>query len=305
MANIISVIIPIYKVEKYLDQCMESIVEQTYSTLDIILIDDGSTDGSAAACDSWAEKDSRIRVVHKKNGGLSSARNAGLDICIGDYITFVDSDDWVEPTYVSTQYWALIDNRAQVCSANMIEHYEDTGKTRPIVKKGFIAEPEETLMMLYNQNEFPVGAAPKMYSANIWNKMRFPEGRNYEDAYTTYLAVAAAQKIVHLSETVYHYRIRSGSIMTSVFSLGSLDRVKAWKENYLFCKDRFPNVAPYARMFWLEHIPALLSQFPQKMNEDEKTAKKWLKHEIWENMGFILLKMPLKKIYWQMKGLLL
>lgn len=302
--SIVTVIVPVYMVEKYVDQCINSIIEQTYSNLEIILIDDGSCDNCSEICDSWAMKDERIIVIHKENGGLSSARNAGLDICKGDYITFIDSDDWVEQDYISVMHKALADNQAEVCSANMNEYDEDTGTVHKISKNAFIAGPEETLMKLYKTYEFPVGSAPKMYSADIWTELRFPVGHNYEDAYTTYLAVDSAQRIIHLSDALYFYRVRSGSIMTSSFSLSSLDRVRAWKENYLFCKEKYPDVAPYARIQWLEHIPLLLAQFPKKMNESEKEAKKWLKSEIVDNIGFVLFKMPYKKTYYQLKGLL-
>ena len=300
--SLVTVIVPVYKVEEYLEQCLKSIIEQTYTNLEVIIIDDGSSDSCSAICDSWAIKDDRIIVVHKENGGLSSARNAGLDICNGDYITFVDSDDWIECEYVFAMHKAMADNGAEVCSSNMNSYDEDTGRIQQISKKAFIAEPEEALMKMY-KNEFPVSAAPKMYFASIWKELRFPVGHNYEDAYTTYLAVDAAQKILHVSDALYYYRVRSGSIMTSSFSLSSLDRVRAWTQNYLFCKEKYPNIAPYARIQWLEHIPLLLSQFPKKMNQSEKDAKRWLKSEIVDNIGFILFKMPYKKKYYQLKGL--
>ena len=303
MSSLITIIVPVYMVEKYLDQCINSIIEQTYSNLEIILIDDGSSDSCSETCDSWAFKDDRIIVIHKENGGLSSARNAGLDICSGAYITYIDSDDWVERDYVSVMHKAMADNQAEVCSANMNEFDEDTGSIHKISKKAFIAGPEETLLKLY-KNEFPVGSAPKMYLASIWRDLRFPVGHNYEDAYTTYLAVDAAQRIIHLSDTPYYYRIHSGSIMTTSFSLNTLDRVRAWKQNYLYCKEKYPEIAPYARIQWLEHIPLILSQFPKKLNQSEKEAKRWLKSEIVNNMGFILFKMPYKKVYYQLKGLL-
>lgn len=302
--SLISVIVPVYMVEEYLDQCINSIIEQTYSNLEIILVVDGSSDSCSAICDSWVLRDDRILVVHKENAGLSSARNAGLDVCKGDYITFVDSDDWIVRDCVSFMYQAMGDSGADICSANMNEYDEDTGCISKLSKNAFIAGPKETLMKLYTTYDFPVSAWAKMYVTSIWKELRFPVGHNYEDAYTTYLAVDAAQRIIHLSDALYYYRVRSGSIMTSSFSLSSLDRVRAWKENYLFCKEKYPDVAPYARINWLEHIPLLLSQFPKKMNQSEKEAKKRLKREIVDNIGFVLFKMPFKKKYYQLKGLL-
>lgn len=304
MFELITIIVPVYKVEKYLDQCIRSIVTQDYDNLEIILVDDGSLDFSSKMCDFWAVYDCRINVIHKLNGGLSSARNAGLDICSGKYITFVDSDDWVSWDYVSTLFKGLVENNVEICSANLVAINETTGERKVINKKEFVADSRETLLKLYNENAFPVNSWNKLYCAQIWQNLRFPDGRNYEDAFTTYLTIDAANKIAHLSNALYNYRVRPESIMTDSFSLSKVDQANAWKENYLFCKNKYPEIAPYARILWLEHIPPLLAQFPSHMSKNEKKAKKQLKSEIWDNMFFLLFKMPLKKIYYQLKGLL-
>lgn len=114
-SELISIIVPVYKVEKYLDKCVESIVEQTYKNLEIILVDDGSPDNCPAMCDEWAKKDSRIKVIHKKNGGLSSARNAGLDGCTGDYIYFLDSDDYIADNCIEMLFNAIVSDGSDMC----------------------------------------------------------------------------------------------------------------------------------------------------------------------------------------------
>ena len=125
MGELISVIIPIYNVEAYLDECVQSILSQTHKQLEIILVDDGSPDGCPAMCDAWAEKDSRIRVIHKENGGLSDARNVGIDAATGDYIAFVDSDDWIVPEMYEKMLAALKKENADICACNILSCFPD------------------------------------------------------------------------------------------------------------------------------------------------------------------------------------
>ena len=301
--DLISIIVPIYKVETYLDQCVSSIVEQTYQNLEIILVDDGSPDRCPAMCDEWAAKDSRIRVIHKPNGGLSDARNAGLDVCRGEYVAFIDSDDWLELNYVEKMLKAAQTKQADIVTCTFVDEYEATGKTVCKPKEAFAGNTEQALFMLYNGTKIPVAAAMKVYRHYIWQELRFPVGRLYEDALTTYKVFDLADTIVQIPDGLYHYRIREGSIMTAAFSLKTTGISDVWKENYLFCKEKHPRVAKAARSFWLEHIPPLLAQFPTSMSAEEKSEKKRLKREIRENLGFILTRMPIKKMLHQVRAL--
>lgn len=300
--ELISVIVPIYKVEQYLNQCISSIVNQTYKNLEIILVDDGSPDQCPQMCDEWAERDSRIKVIHKANGGLSDARNAGLEVCSGEYLAFIDSDDWIEPDYVEKMLDAAVTEKADIVACTFVNEYELTGKTVFKPKEFFVGNTEEALYMLYSGTRI-AAAAMKFYRRKIWMDLRFPLGRLYEDALTTYRVFDLAERIVQISDGLYHYRIREGSIMTSSFSLKTVGISDVWKENYLFCKEKYPAVADAARSFWLEHIPPLLKQFPRNLNSKEKEAKKNLKREIKDNLGFILTKMPIKKKYHLVKAL--
>ena len=300
--DLISIIVPIYKVEAYLDQCVSSIVEQTYQNLEIILVDDGSPDRCPVLCDEWAAKDSRIRVIHKPNGGLSDARNAGLDVCRGEYVAFVDSDDWLESNYVDKMLGAAQTEQADIVTCTFVDEFEATGKTVCNPKEAFVGNTEQALQMLYDGTRI-ITAAMKFYRRYIWQDLRFPVGRLYEDALTTYKVFDLAKTIVQIPDGLYHYRVREGSIMTSAFSLKTTGISDVWKENYLFCKEEYPRVADAARSFWLEHIPPLLAQFPKSMNEEEKREKKRLKREIRDNLGFILTNMPLKKMLHQVRAL--
>ena len=294
MEYLISVIVPVYNVEKYLNQCISSIVNQTYNNIEIILVDDGSPDNCPGICDEWAKKDGRVKVIHKENGGLSDARNAGLDICNGDYLVFVDSDDWLETDYVEKMLSIAEEENADIVACSYVNEFELSGRMVFKKKEHFIGNSEQALFLLYDGTRI-AAAAMKLYRTIIWQDMRFPIGRLYEDTLTTYKAFDLADRIAQIPDGLYHYRIREGSIMTSQFSLKTVGISDAWKENYLFCKNKYPRIKDVARSFWLEHIPPLIVQFPKALSEEEKKEKKRLKKEILDNIWFILIKMPIKK----------
>lgn len=300
--ELVSLIVPIYKVEMYLDQCVSSIVNQTYQKLEIILVDDGSPDHCPEMCDEWAKKDSRIRIIHKQNGGLSDARNAGIEVCQGEYLAFIDSDDWIETDYVEKMLQTAQNENADIVACTFVDEYEATGKTVFKPKERFVGDSEQALLMLYDGTRI-AAAAMKLYRHRIWKDMRFPVGRLYEDALTTYKAFDLADRIAQIPDGLYHYRIREGSIMTSKFSLKTVGISDVWKENYLFCKENYPRVADTARSFWLVHIPSLIQQFPKMMTDEDKAEKKRLKKEISDNMGFIVSKMPIKKKVYMVRAL--
>lgn len=298
----VSIIIPVYKVERYLSQCVESVVKQTYQKLEIILVDDGSPDNCPAMCDAWGKKDERIRVIHKQNGGLSSARNAGLDVCTGEFIVFVDSDDWLEPDYVEKMLRAAVEHDADIVACSFVDEFEQSGATSLKQKEAFVGTTEQALALLYDQTRIIV-AAMKFYRRKIWQTMRFPVGKLYEDTLTTYKAFDIAERIAQIPDGLYHYRIREGSIMTSAFSLKTTGIGDAWKENYLFCKEKYPRVANLARSFWLEHLPPILAQFPKQLTQEEKQTKAAMKSEIRRNLFFSLTHLPPKKALQQIKAL--
>lgn len=291
----VSVIIPVYNVSVYLDACIKSVVSQSYGSLEILLVDDGSTDDSGCLCDRWASREARIRVIHKRNGGLSSARNAGLDVCTGDYIAFVDSDDWIEPGMIEEMINALDVENADYCACGIISHFDQEGRTAEAATAFFSGDSTEALQRLYDQTRFPVSSWAKLVKSSCWGGLRFPEGKLYEDAFTTYKVIHAANRIVQIPNALYHYRIRANSIMTSPFSLDHVDVDDAWRENYLFCDKYYPEVSNAARAFWLEHLPGLLEEFPSDLSEDEIRAKQRIKCEIRANLMFALLNMPIKK----------
>lgn len=209
----ITLIIPVYNVEAYLGRCMESVLNQSYQNLEIILVDDGATDQSGHMCDEYAEKDNRIKVIHKKNGGLSSARNAALDIATGEYIGFVDSDDYIHPQMFTKLYEACIRNKSEI---SICCHY--TERNDKLLIEDSIYDEEEclnhsqALETLIKDSGMKNYAWDKLYKAELFTDIRYPEGRNYEDIATTYLLFYKANKICRIPEYLYYYQIREGSI---------------------------------------------------------------------------------------------
>ena len=232
---LISVIVPVYNVEWSLDRCVRSITEQTYRHLEIILVDDGSPDECPRMCDEWAGRDDRIRVVHKPNGGLSDARNAGLNAMHGDFVAFVDSDDYVEPDYVDRLHAGIADADMSVCS---IICEDSDGKVRqgnePIVEKRDAVSSEEYLRRALLDWRLVV-AWNKLYAASIWNQLRFPVGRIHEDEYVLHQVVGRCKNINVLLDGLYHYVSTDSSITHSGFSIRNLDRLEALTQRMEYC----------------------------------------------------------------------
>ena len=169
---LVSIIVPIYKVEPYLDQCVQSIVDQTYANLEIILVDDGSPDNCPAMCDAWAEKDSRIRVIHKANGGVSSARNAGLDMATGSYIAFVDADDWLEPAAVEILLEQAVSTGADIVVGNYYFDYVDGRSAQALTAEKQIWKQGE-IMLAYIQDRIRPEVHNKLYTGASIGNLRF------------------------------------------------------------------------------------------------------------------------------------
>lgn len=210
---LISIIVPIYNVEKYLSKCIESILEQTYTNFELILVNDGSPDKCGIICNEYAKKDSRIKVIHKKNGGLSSARNIGIDVAKGEYLGFVDSDDYIEPYMYEYLLKAALDNECSLSVCNINYVFED-GK---ILNKVTNASDEvlnfvEAITEMNTYEKFDMGAWSKLYKRDLFENLRFPEGKLSEDFYIMYKIFDRAQKIAYVSTPCYNYLQRANSI---------------------------------------------------------------------------------------------
>lgn len=296
MNDLISVIVPIYKVEEYLEHCVASITAQTHKKLEIILVDDGSPDNCGAMCDAWAEKDSRIRVIHKENGGLSDARNAGLEIASGDYIAFVDSDDWIEPELYERLLTVLQKENADICACNILSCYPDRREVWGC--REYTAGDSQTfLAMLYSDTAFPVSAWNKLYRRKCWKGIRFPVGKLCEDAFTTYLLVDQAERIVQIPDALYCYRIRPGSIMTAPFHPQRMDEEEAWRCNYRFVEKHYPRLRKRAFDFYLEKVDILLHTIPKDRRQEYAPEFGLLRGIMKKNLGYLAVSsgMSLKK----------
>ncbi|MCH4240596.1 MAG: glycosyltransferase [Prevotella sp.] len=218
---LISIIVPIYKVEKYLPKCVESIVHQTYKNLEIILVDDGSPDRCGKMCDEYAAKDNRIKVIHKQNGGLSDARNIAIDIAKGEYITFVDSDDYVKPNYVETLYNLIKKYQCMVSIVNPIV-FDEYGHKKHIFSsdsKEYCWSADEAVEKMFYQKMFDTSAWGKLYHYSLFTTgIRYPKGLLFEDLPTTYRLFFQTNKIAFKSIELYNYLIRKNSIEGSKFS---------------------------------------------------------------------------------------
>jgi glycosyltransferase involved in cell wall biosynthesis len=212
MKNKISIIVPVYNVEAYLDECINSLVNQTYTNLEIILVDDGSPDRCPQMCDFWAHKDSRVKVIHQKNGGLSSARNAGLEIAEGDYIGFVDSDDYIAPDMYQVMVRALEGSTKKIacCSPYIVTEQGELiweGKY-PSRKEMDVEQALDEVFLMRAE----VSVWSKLYNRAIFEDIRFPVGETNEDFPLLIPTIAKANGMVHVQRCLYYYRQRVGSI---------------------------------------------------------------------------------------------
>lgn len=235
----ISVIIPIYKVEQYLKKCLNSIVNQTYQNLEIILVDDGSPDRCGEICDEYASKDERVVVIHKANGGLSSARNAGLDTATGEYIGFVDSDDWIEEDMYAYLLQGIQKHNADIAVCGIFEELPDRQLCHKWNREE-IFDTEGALEQLFLRKKYSHSVWDKLYRCQLFKEIRFPEGRNFEDIATTHQVFERARIVQLLPETKYHYLQRRDSIMGDGRLQNRIDSYLAAKEQYLRMKDAWP-----------------------------------------------------------------
>lgn len=226
MDDLISIIVPIYNVEQYLDRCVQSILKQTYTNLEIFLVDDGSPDGCGAMCDDYAKNDNRIKVIHKKNGGLSDARNVAIDVATGEYIAFVDSDDYVSADYVETLYRLCKKYQCKVSVASFQTFLEDS---EPVLlsNKEYHEDCQsaiEAIEQMFYQEKFDTAAWAKLYHRSLFDTgIRYPKGLLYEDLPTTYLLMAESDKVAFCNRFVYYYLLRSNSIEGSEFCPRKMD----------------------------------------------------------------------------------
>ncbi len=237
----ISVIVPIYKVENYLKKCINSIINQSYRNLEIILVDDGSPDNCGKICDEYAKQDKRIVVIHKENGGLSDARNKGLEIASGDYISFVDSDDWL----VNNAYELTMDimkkNDANIVSFNYTKVYENENQIAYNVKSTRTYTNENAYKLHIQGQLFPALVWNKLYKKEIIDGLLFEVNKISEDEFFTYKVMSRAINPTYLNVPLYYYLQREDSIINTI-SIKKLDAIDGMYERLKFTKENYPDL---------------------------------------------------------------
>ena len=246
MSETVSVIIPIYRVEEYLDACVESVAAQTYKHLQIILVDDGSPDRSGEICDGWKKKDSRITVIHKTNGGLADARNAGLEIAQGKNIVFLDSDDLIAADMIETLYTAMTENDADIAECDYLPFISEIPKTDNRERSVKPYTSEEALTLLLQEKEFKYPVWNKIYRSELLKDIRFETGRLHEDVFFTYQVFGKSRRVVKVRKPLYYYRQRHDSIMGTTFTLRNLDALEARCLQYEYIRVNYPALSKLA-----------------------------------------------------------
>ena len=238
--ELISIIIPIYKVEKYLDKCIQSVVAQTYKNLEIILVDDGSPDGCPEICDCWKERDDRIKVIHKENEGISQARNVGLAAASGKYIGFVDSDDYIHEKMYEKLYYALRSEDAAIAMCNLEKIKEDgtVVSLRSPVRTEVFSGTEGLEKILKAGSWYYIALWNKIYTREVLKEIVFPVGKIHEDEFAFHKIYYQAEKIVSIEDKLYYYIQRQGSIMNGERKIRHLDAIESICDRINFYRDK-------------------------------------------------------------------
>lgn len=311
MKKLVSIIVPVYNVEQYLDKCVNSLVEQTYTNLEIILVDDGSKDRSGEICDLWAKKDNRIKVVHKKNGGASEARNKGLDMASGDIISFIDSDD-----YISIYFYERLINVMEDTNSDIVECGFKMFKKEEMINDSYINNlnfksfntQEAMQELILNQNLSTI-VCNKIYKRHIIDKVRFKEGKGHEDDFYMYLVLDNAKKITKVNSELYYYLQREDSTMGKMYNLNRLDAIEAKYERFKYIEKKYKDLTLLAKQDVLfgcmySYQQLLRTKQIEEINKGKKILKQYInkilftrsdyrelniKNKIWITLGKVSL----------------
>ncbi len=285
----VSIIIPVYNVQDYLARCVDSVLTQTYTDLEIILVDDGSIDISGDICDEYALHDARVRVIHKENGGLSDARNAGLDVARGNYVAFIDADDYVHPSFVELLLKTINETGAQIAVSTWQE-LKDGDKPRKVKTKRprcTILTQEEAISSVFYQKKLNHSACSRIFETQLFNNLRFPEGMLYEDLAIIYPLLCKVEKVALINTPMYYYMHRQGSIITtmSLRRTHVLDHIERIEEQVT---DEAPQYLPAVRS---RHLSACFNMLRLMPVDDPKWQA--TKERCWDyikNMRFLCIK---------------
>lgn len=282
MEEKISIIVPVYKVEKYLNKCVDSLICQTYQNLEIILVDDGSPDNCPKICDEYAKKDSRVKVVHKENGGLSDARNAGMKEITGEYVSFIDSDDYVSIDFFESLFNVMNKTQSDIVECSVLKVYEgrenDRSETNSNTEEVKVFNTEDALKNLILDVLFRQHVWNKLYKASVVKDILFEKGKLNEDEFWTYQVFGNAKKVARYEKSMYFYLQRQGSIMANGYSLKRLDGLEAKFNRQKYIDKKFPSVSQCAKInFYGSCIFSGQATLKYMKNPEKKQAMKIIK----------------------------
>lgn len=296
MNELITVAVVLYNAEKYLKKCLDSIIKQDYKNLEILLVDDGSTDNSGNICDDYAKNDQRIKVIHQANGGLCAGRNAAIDNMNGDYLMFIDSDDWVDENIVSFLYNKMNEYDLDYAACTSIDHFENTDIIERVTRgSDKLFGAKEGIEDFYHKKQFTFDAIQcKLYRKEVFDNIRFKVGRRTDDTLTTPMLIDASQKLGYFDNALYHYLVRKNSMCREKYNDTSVDKVLAYLDNYEMVKEKYP-----ASLKYLEHniyasaaeklILLKLNKYEEKYADDYKLYSSILRkyHPVisWDKKG--------------------
>ena len=295
MDDLISVIIPVYNVEQYLDRCLQSVVNQTYKNLEIILVDDGSTDASATICDNWKEKDSRVFVLHQENAGASAARNNGLQYARGRYLTFIDSDDWIDANMLDFFVNKIVENDSDMVISDLFS----CEKNKTILEQWDGKRCLEHFFRTRGEGDTHT-VCGRLYKREMLVDFRFLEGRMNEDVLATYEFAVRCKKTIYTSKIFYHYEKNMEGVTHSPITRKKMDLLYVWDLVYEKVKEQVPDYMEYCEMNMLRARFTLLCQMirngidknDKELIEKKKEMKKELKKGYWKLMRW---KMPISR----------
>lgn len=260
----ISIIVPVYKAEQYLDRCIQSILKQTFTDFELILIEDGSPDKSGELCDEWAKRDARIKVIHQENAGAGAARNAGLQIAKGNYIGFVDSDDWVEPVMYEVLHDAIVDNSAQLATVGMISRKSYNGVNYK--KKAFPTsrnnqkEVLERFFRIHGEDATINSVCIKLIDRNVLEKFLFIEGTINEDVRANFYFITHSNTIVMIDAPLYNYFQNYSGVTKSCVTEKEFEYIKTYKDILTIVEQKYPDFKYFAYINYIRSKFTILSK---------------------------------------------
>lgn len=265
----VSVIVPSYNVELYLERCVQSLVSQTYTDLEIILVNDGSTDGTGELCDKLAGRDPRIRVIHKGNGGLSDARNAGIAIAKGEFYSFIDGDDFIETDTYESMIAEMTDPKVSIVAGGFFVTDMEGRTTVSVSPERQYLTKEEAFMDLFGRSYITQSSCNKLFRSGLFAGIRYKKGILNEDQEILPRLLDVGDHVVLLDKPVYHYIKKPGSITSSDYSIERYRAVEIERDIYRMCRKKYPKLKPWAGYYELKSLYGMLCNLEQCSNRND------------------------------------